>query len=103
MPPGVHTRLISCSARTGSATCCSTWCAWTTSNASSGKSSLCTSEVVNEMFDRRCSWASARARLKASSVGSTPVTDPGTTRAARSTVIVPGPQPTSSTDNPGTK
>lgn len=52
------------------------------------KSSLCTSEVVNEMFDRRCSWASARARLKASSVGSTPVTDPGTTRAARSTVIV---------------
>jgi hypothetical protein len=52
-----------------------------------------------DVFPRRSN--SARVTASAASVTSTAVTGPGATRSARSTVIVPGPLPMSSSDRPG--
>ena len=94
--PGASRR----SAATGSVTCWSTWWACTTSNESSGRRA--------RTRRRRRSPPPRRAAPQPAPVGRAPrrwprgaVTRPGATRSARSTVMVPGPQPTSSRSSPG--
>src|SRR4051794_29218170 len=61
----------------------------------------CTSPTMKSTFVTPRRAISSRASLSASSVCSSAVTRPGATSAARSAVMVPGPQPTSSNHCPG--
>lgn len=62
---------------------------------------LWTSPVTKSQFASPRSTASCFAATSTPGTNSSPVTWPSGTRAAKSTVIVPGPQPTSRTLSPG--
>ena len=86
---------------TGSPRCCSTWWACTTSKVSSAASRAYTSPVRKVIVSSPAAAARARADSSGPAAGSMASTRPGATRPAMSTLIVPGPQPTSSTVGPG--